>query len=184
MRGFVFPKWYADRVARLRVPGGFVLVAAFAWMSHPSGESMLIGLPVAAMGLALRGWAAGHLRKNMSLAQSGPYAFTRNPLYVGTLWAAGGLAIASRRWALGALFAAVFLLVYLPVIELEEQHLRRLFPEYAVYAERVPKLAPSLRKERNAGRFEWAVYEKNQEYQAFLGFLAGTGWLVYRWLFG
>ena len=180
--GFLFPKWYADRVARLRVPGGFVLVAAFAWLSRPSAESLLSGLPVAALGLALRGWAAGHLRKNLRLAQSGPYAFTRNPLYVGTLLAAGGLAIASRRWALAALFAAVFLFVYLPVIELEEQHLRRLFPEYSVYAEYVPKLVPRWRRERAQGRFEWAVYAKNQEYQAALGFLAGTGWLVLRWL--
>lgn len=180
MRGSPFPKWYADRVARLRVPGGFVLVAAFAWMSRPTVESLLTGLPVAALGLALRGWAAGHLRKNMRLARSGPYAFTRNPLYVGTTLAAGGLAIASRRWEVGAVFAVVFLLVYLPVIELEEQHLRRLFPEYADYANRVPRLVPQWRKERAEGRFEWAVYAKNQEYQALLGFLAGTAWLVFR----
>ena len=184
MSDFLFPKWYADRVARLRVPGGFVLVAAFAWLSRPSAGSLLLGLPLAALGLALRGWAAGHLRKNTRLAQSGPYAFTRNPLYVGTLFAAAGLAIASRRWALGALFAAVFLLVYLPVIELEEQHLRRLFAEYSEYAERVPRLVPAWTKVRAEGRFEWAVYGKNQEYQALIGFLAGTGWLVCRLLLG
>ena len=171
-------------MARLRVPGGFILVAAFAWMSRPSAQSLWLGLPVAALGLTLRGWAAGHLRKNMRLAQSGPYAYTRNPLYVGTLLAAGGLAIASRRWLLAGLFAAVFLLVYLPVIELEEQHLRRLFPEYSSYAQRVPKLAPRWRRERAEERFEWAVYTKNQEYQALLGFLAGTAWLVGRLVFG
>jgi protein-S-isoprenylcysteine O-methyltransferase Ste14 len=139
-----FPKPYADAVARLRVLFGFVMVAAFLWFSAPDGVSLAVGLPVAASGLALRAWAAGHLEKNVALAQSGPYARVRNPLYLGTLTAAAGLAIAARRWELAALFAAVFGLVYLPVVELEEQHLRELFPEFADYARRVPRLIPRL----------------------------------------
>ena len=128
-----FPKRYADFVARLRVPCGFALVAAFAWFSHPAARPLAIGLPVSLIGLALRAWAAGHLAKNQALATSGPYAYTRNPLYLGTLLVAAGLVIASRSVGLGLLFAVVFVLIYLPVIQLEEQHLRSLFPEFADY---------------------------------------------------
>ena len=134
-----FPKSYADRVARLRVPFGFLLVAAFAWFSHPTPESLLAGLPLSVCGLALRAWAAGHLVKNARLARSGPYASVRNPLYIGTLLVAAGLVAASRSIGLGLLFAAIFGLVYLPVIQLEEQHLRSLFPEYTAYAREVPR---------------------------------------------
>ena len=91
-----FPKPYADFVAKLRVPSGFLLVAVFAWFSHPSPGSLAWGLPVSLAGLALRGWAAGCLAKNRQLATGGPYAYLRNPLYAGTLLVAAGLAIASR----------------------------------------------------------------------------------------
>src|SRR5690606_30753053 len=89
-------KRYADFVARLRVPSGFLLVAAFAWFSRPTPESLAWGLPVSLAGLALRTWAAGHLAKNERLATEGPYAHTRNPLYIGTSLVAAGLAIAAR----------------------------------------------------------------------------------------
>ncbi len=174
-----FPKPYADAVAKLRVPGGFVLVAAFLWLSAPSLFSLELGLPVSILGLALRAWAAGHLEKNTTLADGGPYAYVRNPLYIGTLLTAAGLVIASRRWELGVLFAIVFLLIYLPVVELEEQHLRKLFPEYDGYARRVPKLFPKF-SGNSSRRFRWSIYLKNQEYQALLGFLAGAAVLVWK----
>lgn len=174
----VFPKPYADLVARLRVPFGFVLVIAFAWLSQPSLRSLALGIPVGILGLIIRAWAAGHLEKNMRLAETGPYAYVRNPLYIGTLFVAAGLAIASRRWILGVLFAAVFFLIYLPVIELEEQHLRKLFPAYVSYAQRVPGLIPAFRSKNGAGHFRWKHYMRNEEYQAALGFLAGVIFLV------
>ena len=175
-----FPKPYADFVARLRVPSGFVLVAAFAWSSHPDARSLARGLPVAAAGLLLRGWAAGHLAKNQRLATGGPYAYTRNPLYIGTLLVAAGLVIASRSVGLGVLFAAVFLLVYLPVIQLEEQHLRSLFPEYADYAARVPALWPRRPGSHSPQAFAWSLYLKNREYQAAAGFVAGIAFLLWK----
>ena len=98
--GVSFPKPYADAVARLRVLFGFVMVAAFLWFSAPDARSLAVGMPVSALGLALRAWAAGHLEKNRELAQSGPYARVRNPLYLGTLTVAAGLAMAARRWEL------------------------------------------------------------------------------------
>ncbi|MGA2601365.1 MAG: isoprenylcysteine carboxylmethyltransferase family protein [Bryobacteraceae bacterium] len=174
----VFPKPYADLVARLRVPFGFALVIAFAWLSQPSLRSLALGIPAGILGLMVRAWAAGHLEKNMQLAETGPYAYVRNPLYIGTLLVAAGLAIASRRWIVGAIFAAVFFLIYLPVIELEEQHLRKLFPAYQSYAQRVPGLIPAFRSTTRAGRFQWKRYMRNEEYQAALGFLAGVIFLV------
>ena len=176
-----FPKPYADAVAKLRVLSGFVMVAAFLWFSAPDPVSLAVGLPVAALGLALRAWAAGHLEKNLALAGSGPYARVRNPLYLGTLTAAAGLAITARRWELAALFAAVFGLVYLPVVELEEQHLRELFPEFEEYSRKVPRLIPRLGAVGGAGkRFQWAVYRRNREYEALAGFLAGAAVLVWK----
>lgn len=183
-----FPKPYADLVARLRVPLGFALVAAFAWFSHPAARSLAFGLPLSLTGLALRAWAAGHLAKNQALATSGPYAYTRNPLYLGTLLVAAGLAVASQSLALGLLFAAVFGLVYLPVMQLEEQHLRSLFPEYAAYAARVPALWPwrTLRssaanfRSRDSRSFQWPLYMRNGEYQAAVGLLAGALFLVWK----
>lgn len=135
--------------------------------------SLAAGLPVSIAGLAVRGWAAGHLEKNTTLTVSGPYAYVRNPLYLGTLTVAAGFVVGSRRWELGALFAAFFLLIYLPVVELEEQHLRSLFSGYADYARRVPKLFPRI---SGGGKkaYRWSLYRYNREYEALLGFLAGV----------
>jgi len=177
-----FPKRYADTVARLRVPSGFLIVAVFALLSHPSRESLLVGLPIALCGLALRGWAAGCLAKNRQLARGGPYAHLRNPLYLGTLLVAAGLVAASRNLWLGVLFAAVFAFVYLPVIQLEEQHLRQLFPEFHDYAAEVPALFPRLTPApaKNPQPFRWSLYLRNKEYQAGAGFAAGMLYLLWK----
>jgi protein-S-isoprenylcysteine O-methyltransferase Ste14 len=175
-----FPKSYADRVARLRVPSGFLLVIAFALLADPTLHSIAIGAPVSMIGLAIRAWAAGHLEKNRELTVSGPYAYVRNPLYGGTLLVAAGLVIATRRVELAILFAAVFIFVYLPVIELEEQHLRKLFPGFNRYAARTPLLLPRGRNEGAREHFRLSLYRRNEEYQAALGYLAGLAWLVWR----
>jgi protein-S-isoprenylcysteine O-methyltransferase Ste14 len=183
LHGVSFPKSYADRVAKLRVPTGFVLVVAFLWLSAPTPLSLEIGLTMAVLGLALRAWSAGHLEKNRTLTRSGPYARVRNPLYIGTLTVAAGLAVAARRWDVAVLFAAVFLLVYLPVVELEEQHLRSLFPEFEGYARSVPRLFPRLaarQPEASQKRFRWSLYRRNREYEALAGFLAGAAVLVWK----
>ena len=168
-----FPKPYADAVQRLRVPLGFVLVAAFAWLAAPSAASMAYGVPVALFGLALRAWAAGCLYKNQRLATGGPYALMRNPLYVGTLIVAAGLVLATRRWELALLFGTAFFLIYFPTIEQEEQHLRQLFPAFAGYAARVPLLWPRFGTGFAGERFRWSQYRRNEEYNAAAGLLAG-----------
>lgn len=156
------------------------MVATFAWFSHPDATSLAIGLPLSAWGLALRAWAAGHLAKNQRLAVSGPYSFTRNPLYLGTLITAIGLAVAARSVLLGLLFAGLFALVYLPAIELEEQHLMAILPGYAAFAKRVPLLIPRWPDGFGPDRFSSAQYRKNREYEALLGWLAGVAWLIFR----
>ena len=142
--------------------------------------SLLAGIPVSTAGMGIRAWAAGHLAKNQALATSGPYAYTRNPLYLGTLLVAAGLAVAARSIGLAILFAAVFALIYLPVIELEEQHLRKLFPEYKTYAARVPRIWPGTGSPRNGKRFSRASYVRNQEYQALIGFVLGISLLIWK----
>ena len=96
MPRYWFPKPYADLVARFRVPCGFMLVAVFVWLARPTSVSLITGLPISVLGLLLRGWAAGHLAKNERLAMTGPYAYVRNPLYLGTLLVAAGLVISAR----------------------------------------------------------------------------------------
>jgi protein-S-isoprenylcysteine O-methyltransferase Ste14 len=184
MRRHWFPKPYADRVARLRVSAGFVMVAAFAWFAHPDAMSLSVGIPLSGCGLALRAWAAGHLAKDKRLAMSGPYSFTRNPLYLGTLITALGLAAAARSIGLALLFTTLFALVYLPAIELEEQHLTAILPGYRAFAQRVPLLIPRWPANFGPDRFSAALYRRNREYQALLGWALAAVWLFARalWL--
>ena len=174
----IFPKPYADLVQKLRVPIGLVVAAGFGWFAHPTTLSLLAGLPLAASGLALRAWAAGHLRKNQNLTTSGPYAWLRNPLYVGTLLAVGGCLIAAAQAVLAVLALVAFVLIYTPVVEQEEQHLRKLFPEYAEYARRVPQFLPSPPKAGSEQRFAYAIYQRNKEYKALLGLLWAYAFLA------
>ena len=175
-----FPKPYADVVQRLRVPSGFLLAAAFIWFARPSPGSIAIGLPVAALGLALRAWAAGHLRKDQDLITSGPYGWMRNPLYAGTLIAALGFVAAAAAPWLGLAFGAAFLLIYGPVMQNEQQHLRELFAGYDDYARRVPLLWPRRPAARNPRRFDTALYLRNQEYKAAGAYLIVAAFLVWK----
>jgi len=168
-----FPKRYAELAARARVPAGFVVAVAFLAMARPSWASLAAGGTIALLGLALRAWAAGHLAKYECLSTSGPFAHVRNPLYAGTLIVGVGFALAGARVGIGLLLVAFFVMLYLPVIEEEESYLRQKFPEYAAYERRVPRLWPKLSRERfsSGARFRFALYARNQEYQALAGFL-------------
>ena len=98
---------------------------------------------------------------------------------MGTLITALGIVVAARHWALAILFAVVFLAVYLPAIELEEQHLRVLFPAYTDYAARVNRFLPFSKWPNGGGAFSWALYKKNEEYKAAIGFSIAVVWLVW-----
>lgn len=168
----MFPKAYADAVQRLRVPGGFGLLAALVFLSDPSWASILWGLPVSLAGLWMRAWAAGHLAKNEQLAESGPYAYVRNPLYAGSLLVAGGVVIGARNGLMAMIFLSAFLLIYLPVIEQEQQHLTKLFAGYRDYAARVPMLLPRLTPAGKPGSFSAAQFWRNKEWKAIAGYLS------------
>jgi protein-S-isoprenylcysteine O-methyltransferase Ste14 len=130
--------------------------------------------------VAIRSWAAGHLAKNENLATSGPYGHVRNPLYVGSLLLAGGVVVGSNNVWVAVVFTATFVLIYLPVIQLEEEHLRKLFPQYAEYARGVPSLWPRLTNGGSAGRFRADLYTRNKEWKALSGYAFALGWLFLR----
>ncbi len=163
-----------SRVARrIRVPLGFGVAALYLWLAHPTWRSMLWGTVLVIPGLVIRGLASGYVHKNEQLATGGPYAYTRNPLYLGSLVLAIGFAIAARSWWIGMVLCAMFFLIYLPVIRSEEQFLRRHFAHYDAYAKHVPMLIPrGTASSRNDGTFSWTLYGKHREYNAAVGALA------------
>jgi protein-S-isoprenylcysteine O-methyltransferase Ste14 len=155
---------------RIRVPLGFVFAAAYIWLSRPAPASIMIGSCVAFAGLFIRALASGHVEKNEVLATSGPYAHTRNPLYLGSIILAAGFLIAARSWWLSLIAAAMLLVIYIPVIRSEEAFLRQRFPEFDDYAAQVPRLFPRARAyQRRPGSFSWHLYWKHREYNAALG---------------
>jgi len=175
---------YARWAARWRVPMGFILAVAYLFFSRPTVTLWLAGGAVALLGLAIRAYAAGHLAKNQALATSGPYAYTRNPLYLGSACVGGGFALAGGSWILGLALVALFAAVYWPVIRCEEEFLRREFGDaYERYARSVPLLLPRLRASGGGGTFEWRQYRKNREYEALVGYVAGMIFLAFKiWL--
>lgn len=158
---------------RARVPLGFVLAALYLWLAQPAWRSALLGLLLIVPGLLIRTLASGHVQKNEQLATTGPYAYTRNPLYLGSLVLAAGFAVAARSWWIAAAMVLVFLAVYVPVIRLEESFLRSRFPEFDEYARQVPQLLPRVTPFRHHSQsFSWELYCKHREYNAALGALA------------
>jgi protein-S-isoprenylcysteine O-methyltransferase Ste14 len=161
-------------IQRWRVPLGFLCGAAFIFFARPTPKALLIGASVSILGLALRAWAAGHIRKNAQLATSGPYAFTRNPLYLGSFLLGVGFTIASGRLVLGLLFAALFLGIYLPVMRVEGSTMAGLFGnDFEIYRRSVPmffpRLTPFRQRESAGNRFDSTLYLRYREYRAALG---------------
>lgn len=157
------------------MPLGFLSAAAFIFFASPVVWSLIAGGAVAVVGLLIRAWASGHIRKNAALAVSGPYAHTRNPLYLGSFLLGLGFTIAAANVWLVLLFAAWFLGIYIPVMKIEAQDVNKLFPEdYASYSENVPLFFPRLTAWRGGDekRFDFNLYLKYREYRAALGLFA------------
>ena len=121
---------------------GFVFAALFLWLARPSWRTMAASLALVLPGLWLRGYASGYVRKDAELATTGPYAHTRNPLYLGSMLIAFGFAAAAASWVILALLAGLFAAIYIPTILSEEAYLREHFAGYEAYARAVPRLLP------------------------------------------
>ncbi|HET7103186.1 MAG TPA: isoprenylcysteine carboxylmethyltransferase family protein [Terracidiphilus sp.] len=172
------PDWIAhwQRLARrIRVPLGFLVAALYLfelWRRSPQPAAIAWSLALVVPGLWLRGYAAGYVKKNRELTQTGPYAHTRNPLYLGSMLIAAGFALALLSWAVALVLAAGFLLIYVPVIAAEERFLHAAFKEFNAYCRRVPRLIPRLTPApcpAARGRFSFALYLRHREYNAAIG---------------
>lgn len=158
---------------RIRVPMGFAFAAVYAWQARPTGRSLIAGAVVAIPGMVLRALASGHVLKNEQLTTTGPYAYTRNPLYLGSVIMAVGFCLAARSWWIAGLAALFFAAIYVPVIRSEEQYLRQHFSDFDQYAAQVPRFLPRLRPVPSSpGAFSWALYRQHREYNAVLGGVA------------
>ena len=163
-----------NRIAkRIRVPLGFVFAVFFLWLARPTLLFIALSLLLVLPGIALRAYASGYVKKNAELTVTGPYAYTRNPLYLGSMMIAFGFALASRSIWIAVALAALFAVIYIPVIQGEERFLRATFPDFDAYAMRVPRLLPRLSPVVPAsggeGEFPAALYRKHREYNALIG---------------
>src|SRR5438552_13586059 len=135
---------WARLARRIRVPLGFLFALFYLWLARPSPLYMTAGLLFIFPGLALRALASGHVRKDRELTSTGPYAYTRNPLYLGSLLIVAGFAVAARNWWIALATIVLFAAVYLPVVWPEEKRLRRPFTSSATYAAQVPRFIRRL----------------------------------------
>jgi len=167
-------------IQRLRVPLGFVVALVVLYLAQPTGTTILAGLPVALAGAMLRAMAAGVIRKDSVLTTTGPYAWTRNPLYLGSSLLGLGFALMSGSWLAAAIILLPSVLVYPPVIRREEAHLAKLFPEeFRSYCARVPRFFPRF---HNGGEaFSLDQYLRNREYNTALGFVAILAVFIIKW---
>jgi protein-S-isoprenylcysteine O-methyltransferase Ste14 len=161
---------------RIRVPLGFVFAVLYFWLAKPTWRFIALGAILILPGLLIRALASGHVRKNEALATSGPYAYTRNPLYLGSLLMGIGFAVAARSVWVGVALVVMFFAIYMPVIRDEEKFLRQKFPEFEEYMRRVPRMLPRIMqtasREESSGGFSMSLYLKHREWNALLGALA------------
>lgn len=176
------------RIARrIRVPLGFAFAVFFFWLARPNWLFLGLSLILVVPGVLLRGYASGYVKKNAELTVTGPYAHTRNPLYLGSMLIAFGFAVAARSVWIAAVLIVLFAAIYIPVIRGEEEYLRSVFPGFDAYATRVPRLLPRLtafrQADQEAGVFSAALYRKHREYNALLGAAAMYAALILKMIF-
>jgi len=171
---------------RWRVPLGFVCGGLFLLFARPTGWTLIVGGVIALPGLALRAWGSGHLRKNETLAVSGPYAYTRNPLYLGSLLIGVGFTISAGQWFLFLIFLIMIAGIYLPVMRVESETLAQLFgKKYQRYAKEVPLLLPRMSPYSRATvvRFDRTLFLRYREYRAALGALVAWALLAIKMIY-
>ena len=167
-------------LSKIRVPAGFVCAALYLYFSTPSSRSLWIGGSLAFVGILIRAWATGHIQKNDELTVSGPYALTRNPLYLGSFVIGLGFSFAGGSFIIPTLFLLCFAAIYGPVIQREMEYLKHKFPrEYGSYQATVPLFFPQMTRGRpGQGHFSFRRYLKHREYQALAGFVAAITFLI------
>jgi protein-S-isoprenylcysteine O-methyltransferase Ste14 len=165
------PKLDKRFLQRIRVPLGFLFAIAFIFFARPTRWTLVAGGAVALIGLLIRAWASGHIRKASELAISGPYGYTRNPLYLGSLILGLGFTIATGVWWLALLFLALFLGIYLPVMRVEVEDVRHIFGgDFDEYERNVPLIVPRLTVWKDTGaKFDRSLYLRYREYRAAIG---------------
>lgn len=159
-------------IYRWRVRTALFAFIAVLIPARPTWLSVAIGAAVGIIGLAIRGWAAGHIRKEKVLAVTGPYRYTRNPLYFGSLILGLGLVGCARTWWSAGIFVLYFVIFYIPVMAEERYRLRLMFPEaYREYERRVPLFFPTFRGAAATEIRKWdaGLFRKNKEYRAWIG---------------
>ncbi len=158
-------------VQRIRVPLGFLFAVVFLVFAKPTWLTIAVGTGIAMIGVAIRGWASGHIRKAKELAISGPYGYTRNPLYVGSFILGLGFTVAAGVWWLALIFSALFIGIYLPVMRVEADDMHRIFPdEFPEYERNVPLLVPRFTVWKNTDiKFDFQLYLRYREYRAGVG---------------
>jgi protein-S-isoprenylcysteine O-methyltransferase Ste14 len=161
---------------RIRVPLGFVFAGVFLWLAEPTWKTMLLSLLLVVPGVWLRAYAAGYVRKNAELTRTGPYAYTRNPLYLGSMMIAFGFAVGAASWIIFIALAVLFAAIYIPTIQGEEGYLREHFAGFDEYAGKVPRLLPRLtaavfpaNANASRGRFSAGQWRHHREYNALMG---------------
>ena len=161
---------------RIRVPLGFVFAGVFLWLAQPTRKTMLLSLVLVMPGVWLRAYAAGYVRKNAELTRTGPYAYTRNPLYLGSMMIAFGFAVAAASWIILVALTVLFAAIYIPTIQGEEGYLREHFAGFDEYAAKVPRLLPRLKaaefpvnENASGGRFSSGQWRHHREYNALMG---------------
>jgi protein-S-isoprenylcysteine O-methyltransferase Ste14 len=165
-----------DFFSRWRVRIGYLLAVVVLFLARPTPRSILIGAAVGLIGLAVRAYSAGYLHKQDVLTTTGPYAYTRNPLYFGSSILAVGASVAMRSWLAAALILVYFAVVYTFVMRREEMELRgKHGTAFDAYAAAVPlffpRLTPMALPGGASGAFSWRQYKRNHEYEAPVGFL-------------
>lgn len=176
---------WGKRAQKLRVPAGTLLGVVFLLLMHPSYRSLWIGGVVTLLGASLRIWASGHLEKGRVLAREGPYALTRNPLYLGSFLMALGILLAGQGYWLLIPFVLFYLTLYFPVMRAEEAELLQGHGDrFVEYSRQVPLFFPSLTRFRqSASNFLWARVIRNREHRTVFGLLAAEAFLVLRLLY-
>jgi protein-S-isoprenylcysteine O-methyltransferase Ste14 len=177
----------SNLAARWRVRLPWLGVPLFLWLARPSFRLLVAGAGLAIVSLAVRAWAAGTIHKDRVLTTTGPYAYVRNPLYLGSFLIGAGVALGSGSTLLLAVVLAFFALVYPRTVRAEERKLEALFGDaYRRYARAVPAFVPRFRAYTAAeapARFSLACYRRNREYQAAFGVAAGFAALALRLIF-